>query len=79
MTSTTIKVDVATRDRLKVQAAAAHLTLGQHLARLADAADRADRLEALRAAVAATPATARESWADEAQAWESAELADGGR
>ena len=35
----TIKVDVVTRDRLKAQAAQAHLTLGQHLARLADAVD----------------------------------------
>jgi hypothetical protein len=52
MTMTTIKVTSETRDQLKAQAAAAHLSLGDHLARLADAADRGLRFEALRAAIA---------------------------
>ena len=74
MTTTTIKVDSATRDRLKRRAAAADLTLGQHLARLADCADREARLRSLRAAVAATPADVLASWTAESDAWEAAEL-----
>jgi hypothetical protein len=54
MTMTTIKVSTETRDRLKAQASAAHVSLGEHLARLATAADRGLRFEALRAAVVAT-------------------------
>ena len=54
MTMTTIKVSTETRDRLKAQASAAHVSLGEHLSRLADAAERGLRFEALRAAVAAT-------------------------
>jgi len=54
MTMTTIKVSTETRDRLKAQASAAHVTLGEHLTRLASAADRGLRFEALRAAIAAT-------------------------
>lgn len=76
MTTTTIKVDSATRDRLKRQAAAADLTLGQHLARLADSADREVRLRALRAAVAATPADVMADWAAESDGWESTELGE---
>lgn len=54
MTMTTIKVSTETRDRLKAQAAAAQVSLGEHLARLATAADRGLRFEALRVAVGAT-------------------------
>ena len=74
MATTTIKVDSATRDRLKRQAAAADLTLGQHLARLADSADCEVRLRSLRAAVAATPPGVLASWAAESDAWEATEL-----
>ena len=42
--TTTIKVDDALRDRLKAQAARHGLTLGGHLAVLADAEDRRERL-----------------------------------
>ncbi len=73
MTTTTIKVDCETRDRLKAQASAAGLTLGQHVARLADAADRDARLSALRDAVAATPQRDLADWAAEADLWEAAE------
>ncbi|RNL61407.1 antitoxin [Nocardioides marmoriginsengisoli] len=55
MTMTTIKVSTETRDRLKAQASAAHVSLGEHLTRLAAAADRGLRFEALRSAIAATP------------------------
>ncbi len=55
MTMTTIKVSTETRDRLKAQARSAHLSLGEHLARLATAADRGLRFEDLRAAIAAGP------------------------
>lgn len=78
MTSTTIKVDVETRDRLKAQAADAHLTLGQHLTRLADAADREARLESVRLAIASTSPEDLASWAQETEQWESAELAGQG-
>jgi hypothetical protein len=55
MTMTTIKVSTETRDRLKAQASASHVSLGEHLTRLAIAADRGLRFEALRAAIAANP------------------------
>lgn len=74
MTSTTIKVSRETRDRLKAQAAAAHVTLGEHLARLADAGDRALRFEQLRAAIAAESAADRSSYEAERDAWLDADL-----
>lgn len=77
MTTTTIKVDSATRDRLKAQAAAAHLTLGQHLARLAAAADREARFVALDRAVRSTSDADRAGWEQETTAWEAAELSGG--
>jgi len=67
MTMTTIKVSTETRDRLKAQASAAHVSLGEHLTRLASAADRGLRFEALRAAVAATgpePTAEDHEWLD---------------
>lgn len=74
MTATTIKVDHVVRDRLKAQAAAAHRTLGEHLARLADAADRETRFDALRTAVASTPPPVLAGWTRETEAWELGEL-----
>lgn len=74
--TTTIKVSAATRDRLKAQAAAAHVSLGEHLRRLADAADRESRLTQLRDAVAATPPELADDHAAEAEAWETTELDD---
>lgn len=70
MTTTTIKLSSEVRDRLKLQAAAAHRTLGEHLAHLAELGDRADRFEALRAAIVATPADAMESYSAEVAEWD---------
>lgn len=55
---------------------AAHLSLGEHLTRLADSADRAARLAALGRAIAETPADLAAGYAAEAAVWEAAELAD---
>lgn len=70
MQQTTIKVSSDVRDRLKVQAAAAQRTLGQHLAHLADLDDRRARFAALGQAIAATPAPLKDSYRAEAEAWE---------
>lgn len=74
MTSTTIKVSTETRDRLKAQAAAAHLTLGEHLARLADAGDRALRFESLRVAIAGQTDAERRAYESARDAWLDADL-----
>lgn len=74
MTSTTIKVSTGTRDRLKAQARAANVTLGEHLEHLADAADRGLRFEALRAAIAATPAEVMAEYTEETDEWLDADL-----
>lgn len=76
MTVTTIKVSKETRDRLKAQAGAAHLSLGEHLTRLADSADKAARLAALSRAIAETPVDLAAGYAAEAAVWEAAELND---
>ncbi len=74
MTMTTIKVSTETRDRLKAQASAAHVSLGEHLARLAVAADRGLRYEALRAAIAATPPDVLAAYEAETNEWLDADL-----
>lgn len=74
--TTTIKVSDELRDRLKAQAARDSLTLGAHLARLADADDRRHRLLALQMAVAETSTEGMESYAAESLAWERSELTD---
>ncbi|MBX3196353.1 MAG: hypothetical protein KF727_14805 [Microbacteriaceae bacterium] len=74
--TTTIKVSDALRDRLKAQAAREGLTLGGHLARLADADDRRTRMRTLKAAIAATPLGGATSHAAETAEWERAELTD---
>lgn len=74
--TTTIKVSDELRDRLKAQAARDGLTLGAHLARLADADDSRQRLRALGEAIARSPAENVASHAAEAAEWERAELAD---
>jgi hypothetical protein len=61
---------------LKVQAARDGLTLGAHLARLADADDRARRLGDLKAAIANTSDEDAELYAAEVADWERTELAD---
>lgn len=76
MTATTIKVSSETRDRLKAQAARDNVTLGEHLARLADRADRDLRFQALRDAVAATPEADLRSYQQETREWLEAELGD---
>jgi predicted DNA-binding protein len=74
--TTTIKVSDELRDRLKVQAARDGLTLGAHLARLAEADERAHRLSDLKTAIAHTSGTSAALYAAEAAEWERAELAD---
>jgi predicted transcriptional regulator len=76
--TTTIKVSDELRDRLKVQAAAAHLTLGEHLARLADLADRQARLAAMQAAMRTTSAEDLADYRAEAAEWLNADLVDAG-
>ena len=74
--TTTIKVSHRLRDRLKVQAARDGLTLGAHLARLAEADDRAHRLSDLKAAIADTSAKDTALYAAESAEWERTELTD---
>ncbi|HET7683932.1 MAG TPA: hypothetical protein VFK34_09735 [Marmoricola sp.] len=73
--TTTIKVSTEVRDRLKRQANAAHRTLGEHLAHLAELGDRAQRFEALRRALDATPTEVLTSYQDEIAAWDAIERA----
>lgn len=72
--TTTIKVSDELRDRLKVQAARDGVTLGAHLAHLADADDRRWRLSRLKEAIERSSAEDRESHASETAEWERAEL-----
>jgi predicted DNA-binding protein len=74
--TTTIKVSDELRDRLKAQASRDGLTIGAHLARLADADDRRHRLLALKTAIAETSAEETESHRVEAADWERTELTD---
>lgn len=74
--TTTIKVSNELRDRLKSQAERAGLTLGGHLAVLADAADRRDRLVGLKRVIASSSADEVSSHDDESSSWERAELSD---
>ena len=66
--TTTIKVSDDLRDRLKEQAARDGLTLGAHLAHLADAEDRRRRLQSLKHAIERTAAADKQSHAAEAVA-----------
>ena len=74
--TTTIKVSDEFRDRLKEQAARGGLTLGAHLARLADAEDRRWRLSGLKAAIERNGAGDSQSHAAESADWERTELTD---
>ena len=74
--TTTIKVSDELRDRLKAQAVRDGLTLGAHLAQLADADDRQHRLLALQRAVAETTTEDMDTHAVESGAWERTELTD---
>ncbi len=74
--TTTIKVSDVLRDRLKVQAARDGLTLGAHLARLADSDDRAHRLSDLKSAIERTSGKDSAHYAAEAAEWERTELSD---
>ncbi|WP_175985443.1 hypothetical protein [Microbacterium tenebrionis] len=71
----TIKVSDELRDRLKEQAARNGLTLGAHLAHLADAEDRRWRLDLLKSAIDASSEGAA-SHAAETEGWERTELTD---
>ena len=75
MTATTIKVTAEVRDRLKAQASSAHLTLGEHLERLADLADREARYAALAGAIGAMSDEQRADYMRESAAWLEADLA----
>lgn len=77
--TTTIKVSDELRDRLKAQASGYGVTLGAHLARLADAEDRRQRLDLLKRATAATTPVDAASHAAESAEWERAELTDATR
>jgi hypothetical protein len=70
MTLTTIKVSIDVRDRLKVQAALAHRTLGQHLEHLATLGDRERRLAGFRDALRATSPEDLASYRAEAGDWD---------
>ena len=74
--TTTIKVSDELRDRLKQQAAVDGLTLGAHLARLADTEDRRRRLLALKVAVESSRTVESDSHAAETDDWERTELTD---
>lgn len=74
MTMTTIKVSTETRDRLKAQASAAQVSLGEHLSRLASAADRGLRFEAMRSAIAATRPELITDYTAETDEWLDADL-----
>lgn len=74
--TTTIKVSDELRDRLKEQAARDGLTLGAHLAHLADAEDRRWRLHLLKTAIDASTSDDARSHAEETEGWERTELAD---
>ncbi|AZS38846.1 MULTISPECIES: hypothetical protein [Microbacterium] len=74
--TTTIKVSDDLRDRLKEQATRDGLTLGAHLAHLADAEDRRRRLQSLKHAIERTAAADKQSHAAEAAEWERTDLTD---
>lgn len=74
--TTTIKVSTKLRDRLKEQASRDGLTLGAHLAHLADAEDRRWRLSRLKAAVAQSTPEDAASHTAESVDWELTELTD---
>lgn len=74
MTTTTIKVSSETRDRLKAHAAAAHATLGDYLARLADGADRRQRMAAVATAMRNATADELRDYQREAAEWVDADL-----
>lgn len=74
--TTTIKVSDELRDRLKEQAARDGLTLGAHLAHLADAEDRRWRLHLLKSTIDASSNADAGSYVAETEDWERTELAD---
>ncbi len=74
--TTTIKVSDELRDRLKAQAARDGLTLGAHLALLADAEDRRRRLDLLQSAIREMTAADASTYGAETEGWERTELAD---
>lgn len=74
MGATTIKVSVATRDRLKAHAAQYGEPLAAHVEQLLDLAEREERFERLRDAIAATSAEDLATYARERDAWLAADL-----
>lgn len=74
--TTTIKVSLELRDRLKAQAAREGLTLGAHLAHLADVEDRRLRLHHLKSVISGSTKADVESYSQETADWERTELTD---
>lgn len=74
---TTIKVSPDVRDRLKEQAGAAGVTLGEYLAALARRGEREARFRRFRSQIEATSPELMASWTEETAEWERAELRDG--
>lgn len=74
--TTTIKVSDELRDRLKEQAARDGITLGAHLAHLADAEDRRWRLHLMKSAIDASSSADAGPHAAETGDWERTELTD---
>ena len=74
MTVTTIKVSVATRDRLKEHAARYGEPLAAHVERLLDLAEREERFERLREAIAATSDEDLATYQAERDTWLDADL-----
>ncbi len=68
--TTTIKVSTEVRDRLKQQASAAHRTLGEHLAHLAELGDRQTRFASLKTAIDSTHPDDEASYRVEIDAWD---------
>ena len=73
MTTTTIKLDSAVRDRLKAQAVAADRTLGEQVEHLVKLGDREQRMTAMRSAMAHTPDHLLDSYRRETAEWEAAD------
>lgn len=70
MTLTTIKVDSATRDRLKALASARHLTLGQYLDLLTERAERSALFGQMRRDFATTTDAQWSEYHAEAELWQ---------
>lgn len=71
MTTTTIKVDSTTRDRLKKLAAQRRVTLGHYLDQLVERAERAALFDQMSRDFAGTSEADWESYRAETESWQS--------